>query len=148
MRGNVRPENDTCPLPILIVLTHHWMTGILTGVCKGFFPDSGWAFCGLTMHNSKHDWAVHSQGWAIQGRWKDRFDFLPVQRLFDKSLLKPNWRGFELLYLFPVIIYHFGTGDFHVGAGVVAKTSLSWKMAKNFLCTFCRLSLQTPECRE
>ena len=32
-QGNVRPENDTCPLPILIALTHHWMIGILTGVC-------------------------------------------------------------------------------------------------------------------
>lgn len=32
MQGNVRPENDTCPLPILIVLKHHWMIGILRGV--------------------------------------------------------------------------------------------------------------------
>ncbi len=41
MWGNVRPENDTCPLPILIALAHPWMTGILRGVCtlsKKLFP--------------------------------------------------------------------------------------------------------------
>lgn len=33
VQGNAKHENDTCPLPILIVLTHHWMIGILRGVC-------------------------------------------------------------------------------------------------------------------
>ena len=31
VQGNAGYENDTCPLPILIVLTHHWMIGILRG---------------------------------------------------------------------------------------------------------------------
>lgn len=33
VQGNAKHENDTCPLPILIVLTHYWMIGILRGVC-------------------------------------------------------------------------------------------------------------------